>query len=71
MMVRINHLVTEKLDEDSSYDSLGEGSFGQVYKAKRRGQPVAVKIMKDLDNPDKIRDFEREVETLRYVLLIF
>ena len=71
MIVRINHLVTEKLDEDSTFDSLGEGTFGQVYKAKRKGQPVAVKIMKKLDNLKKIQAFEREVDTLRYVLISF
>ena len=63
---RINHKVASKLDADTYLEPLGEGSFGQVFKARRNGEPVAVKILKNQDDVRAIENFEREVDTLRY-----
>ncbi|XP_044174421.1 uncharacterized protein LOC122958076 [Acropora millepora] len=49
----------------SSFESLGAGSYGEVFKAKRKGNPVAVKILKDVDDVNRIKYFEGEVDLLR------
>ena len=68
-LTRISHKVTSKLDSDSYFQPLGEGSFGQVYKAQRKGQAVAVKMLKNIESIKQIENFEREVDTLRCSLI--
>jgi len=38
-----------------------------VFQAKKEGRPVAVKILKNIENRKQIQDFEREVDMLRLV----
>ncbi|XP_073247828.1 uncharacterized protein [Porites lutea] len=62
-LTRISQKVRSQLDP-GYLEPLGEGSFGQVYRAKKNGRQVAVKILKEVDK-DKVKYFEREVDTLR------
>ncbi|KAJ7374341.1 60S acidic ribosomal protein P1 [Desmophyllum pertusum] len=63
-LTRISQKVRSQLDP-GYLEPLGEGSFGQVFQAKKDGRPVAVKILKNIDNRKQIQDFEREVDMLR------
>ena len=63
-LTRISYKVRSQLDP-GYFERLGEGSFGEVFQAKKGGIPVAVKILKDVQNSKQIQDFEREVDTLR------
>ena len=63
-LTRISQKVISKLDP-GYLDPLGEGSFGQVFRAKKDGHDVAVKILKNIQSRKQIEDFEREVDTLR------
>ena len=66
-LTRISQKVRSQLDP-GYLEPLGEGSFGQVYRAKKNGRQVAVKILKEVDKV-KVKYFEREVDTLRSVNL--
>jgi len=47
---------------------IGDGAFGVVYRAKYRGQDVAVKMLKIQDMPDEMLDeFDREVDLLNKI----
>ncbi|PFX18639.1 Serine/threonine-protein kinase Nek6 [Stylophora pistillata] len=63
-LTRVSQKVISKLDP-GYLEPLGEGSFGQVFRAKKDGHEVAVKILKNIENRKQIEDFEREVDTLR------
>jgi len=63
-LTRISHKVRSQLDP-GYLEPLGEGSFGQVFQAKKEGRPVAVKILKNIEKRKQIQDFEREVDMLR------
>ncbi|XP_020632863.1 uncharacterized protein LOC110069677, partial [Orbicella faveolata] len=63
-LTRISQKVRSQLDP-GYLEPLGEGSFGQVFQAKKDGRPVAVKILKNIENRKQIQDFEREVDMLR------
>lgn len=65
-LTRISQRVISKLDP-GYLDPLAEGSFGQVFRAKKGGRDVAVKILKNIESRKQIEDFEREVDTLRLV----
>lgn len=67
-LTRISHKVRSQLDP-GYLEPLGEGSFGQVFCAKKEGRPVAVKILKNIENRKQIQDFEREVDMLRLVII--
>ena len=68
-LTRISQKVRSQLDP-GYLEPLGEGSFGQVFQAKKDGRPVAVKILKNITNRKQIQDFEREVDTLRLMIYI-
>ena len=68
-LTRISQKVRSQLDP-GYLEPLGEGSFGQVFQAKKDGRPVAVKILKNITNRKQIQDFEREVDTLRLMIFI-
>lgn len=63
-LTRISHKVRSQLDP-GYLEPLGEGSFGQVFQAKKNGRQVAVKVLKNIENRKQIQDFEREVDMLR------
>ena len=65
-LTRISQKVRSQLDP-GYLEPLGEGSFGQVFQAKKDGRPVAVKILKNITNRNQIKYFEREVDMLRLV----
>ena len=65
-LTRVSQRVISKLDP-GYLDPLAEGSFGQVFRAKKGGRDVAVKILKNIESRKQIEDFEREVDTLRLV----
>ena len=50
----------QQIEKDSSF-KIGGGSFGDVYKSKLLGTPVAVKVSKD----DANLDFSSEIRILR------
>lgn len=66
-LTRISQKVRSQLDP-GYLEPLGEGSLGQVFQAKKDGRPVAVKILKNIENRKQIQDFEREVDMLRLVI---
>lgn len=63
-LTRVSQKVRSQLDP-GYLDPIGEGSFGHVFRAKKDGREVAVKILKNVENRKQIEDFEREVDTLR------
>ena len=69
-LTRISQKVRSQLDP-GYLEPLGEGSFGQVFQAKKDGRPVAVKILKNVEKREQIRYFEREVDMLRLVIFMF
>ena len=69
-LTRISQKVRSQLDP-GYLEPLGEGSFGQVFQAKKNGRPVAVKILKNVEKREQIRYFEREVDMLRLVIFMF
>ena len=68
-LTRISQKVRSQLDP-GYLEPLGEGSFGQVFQAKKDGRPVAVKILKNVEKREQIRYFEREVDMLRLVIFM-
>jgi hypothetical protein len=54
-----------QLKDLNSEGKIGDGSFGDVYKAKWQGNDVAVKILKEgiVDLPEFVGDFIREAAT--------
>lgn len=52
-----------------AFELLGAGSFGHVFKSERDGKPVAVKILKDVENVKQIVYYEREVDMLRFMII--
>ena len=69
-LTRISQKVRSQLDP-GYLEPLGEGSFGQVFQAKKDGRPVAVKILKNVEKREQIQYFEREVDMLRLVIFMF
>ena len=65
-LTRISQKVRSSLDP-GYLEPLGEGNFGQVFQSKKDGRPVAVKVLKNIENLKQIKYFEREVDTLRLV----
>lgn len=63
-LTRVSQKVRSQLDP-GHLDPLGEGSFGQVFRAEKDRRPVAVKILKDIADRKQVQDFEREVDMLR------
>lgn len=63
-LTRVSHKFRSELDA-GYFERIGEGSFGYVYKAKKGGQTVAVKILKNKEDSKHIEYFEREVDMLR------
>ena len=68
-LTRFSRLKVRSQLDLSSFESLGAGSYGEVFKAKRKGNPVAVKILKDVDDVNRIKYFEGEVDLLRFVII--
>ncbi|XP_015766245.1 PREDICTED: tyrosine-protein kinase Fer-like isoform X3 [Acropora digitifera] len=62
-LARVSLKVRSQLDLDS-FERLAAGSFGEVFKAERKGNPVAVKILKNVENVKQIEYYEREVDLL-------
>ena len=58
--------ITTKLDynELKMDQKLGEGGFGIVYKGDFRGNTVAIKLMKMMDDEDAMEEFRKEVSML-------
>jgi hypothetical protein len=54
-----------QLEDLNSEGKIGDGSFGDVYKAKWQGSDVAVKVLKEgiVDLPEFMGDFIREAAT--------
>ena len=69
-LTRISQKVRSQLDP-GYLEPLGEGSFGQVFQAKKDGRPVAVKVLKNVEKREQIQYFEREVDMLRLVIFMF
>ena len=67
-MARVSLKVRSQLDLDS-FERLAAGSFGEVFKAERKGNPVAVKILKKVENVKQIEYYEREVDLLRFAII--
>lgn len=53
-------------EELAAWERLGEGGFSSVYKAKLKGNDVAVKVLKNLK---ETKPLLTEGNLLRYVLL--
>ncbi|GAB1228268.1 hypothetical protein ENUP19_0389G0001 [Entamoeba nuttalli] len=59
--------ISTRLDPDEIKEEkkIGEGSFGIVYVGEFRGNKVAIKKMKQIEeNEDKLKEFEKEVSML-------
>jgi hypothetical protein len=60
----------ERIDQEDltsfPWQYLGHGSFGDVFKAKMKGASVAIKILKEIQNPSKLN----EGRILRYKKVI-
>ena len=67
-LTRVSLKVRSQLDLDS-FERLAAGSFGEVFKAERKGNPVAVKILKKVENVKQIEYYEREVDLLRFAII--
>ena len=67
-LTRVSLKVRSQLDLDS-FERLAAGSFGEVFKAERKGNPVAVKILKNVENVKQIEYYEREVDLLRFAII--
>ena len=68
-LTRFSRLKVRSQLDLSSFESLGAGSYGEVFKAKRKGNPVAVKILKSVENVKQIEYYEREVDLLRFAII--
>lgn len=55
-------------EELAAWERLGEGGFSSVYKAKLKGNDVAVKVLKNLK---ETKSLLTEGNLLRYVLKLF
>ena len=67
-LARVSFKVRSRLDL-SSFKRLGAGSYGEVFKAEKEGKPVAVKILKNVENVKQIKYFEGEVDLLRFMII--
>ncbi|XP_044172270.1 uncharacterized protein LOC122956650 [Acropora millepora] len=63
-LTRVSLKERSQLDLSVVLERLGGGSFGEVFKAVRKGKLVAVKILKDVENEKQIKYYEREVDLL-------
>ncbi|XP_015774992.1 PREDICTED: uncharacterized protein LOC107353184 [Acropora digitifera] len=63
-LTRVSHKVRSQLDLSVVFERLGAGSYGEVFKAERKGELVAVKILKDVEHVKQIEYYEREVYLL-------
>ena len=68
-LTRVSRKVRSQLDLSAVLERLGGGSFGEVFKAERKGKLVAVKILKDVEDVKQIEYFEKEVYLLRFVII--
>ena len=68
-LARVSLKERSQLDLSVVLERLGGGSFGEVFKAVRKGKLVAVKILKDVENEKQIKYYEREVDLLRFVII--
>ena len=67
-LARVSLKVRSQLDLDS-FERLAARNFGEVFKAERKGNPVAVKILKNVENVKQIEYYEREVDLLRFAII--
>ena len=67
-LTRVSLKVRSQLDLDS-LERLAAGSFTEVFKAERKGNPVAVKILQNVENVKQIEYYEREVDLLRFAII--
>ena len=68
-LTRVSHKVRSQLDLSVVFERLGAGSYGEVFKAERKGKPVAVKILKNVKNVTQIEYYLREVDFMRFVII--
>ena len=68
-LTRVSHKVRSQLDLSVVFERLGAGSYGEVFKAERKGELVAVKILKDVEHVKQTECYEREVNLLRFVII--
>lgn len=66
-LTRINQEVRSQLDP-GYFEPVGEGNFGEVFRASKNRQAVAVKMLKNVEGLKQIQDFEKEVDMLRLVI---